>query len=213
MAYEKLYNEIYAIVALKYLWRGYRPGYVKSESPDWLNPEQSVGIEVSQALLPYDGQDASFLDSWLGRLSGEIPPEDKARYAGRLYFYNDRLWALLPDPRDTRDYAEKSLYRFRHKLEKLNKNFTVCGTNALYLYAHTTPEDKAGLRRLMADMNRSQLGHAKKFDLVFLDCESCIYIFDFNSGGMAEMPVGEKAKAFLEQQTERIRNGNIPEDF
>lgn len=214
MAYEKLYNEIYAMVALKYLWRGYRPGYVKNESPDWLNPAQSVGIEVSQALLPYDGQDASFLESWLGRLSEEIPAADKTRYAGRLYFYNDRLWALLPDPRDTRSWEEKSLYRFRRKLEKLNKNFTVCKTNALYLYAHATPEKTGEVRRLMDDMSRSQQGRAQQFDLVFLDCEKCIYILDFRSGGVAEMPVGEYARGFLEQQTERIRNAeNAEYDF
>lgn len=212
MAYEKLYNEIYAIVALKYLWRGYRPGYVKNESPDWLNPAQSVGIEVSQALLPYDGQDASFLEAWLGRLSEEIPAEDKARYAGRLYFYNDRLWALLPDPRDTRSWTEKAHYRFCRKLEKLNKNFTVCKINSLYLYAHATPEKIESVRLLMAEMAESQQGSGVKFGLVFLDCEKSIYILDFRSGGIAEMPVGEMARVFLERETERIRNADIPED-
>lgn len=212
MAYEKLYNEIYAIVALKYLWRGYRPGYVKNESPDWLNPDQSVGIEVSQALLPYDGQDSSFLEAWLGRLSEEIPAEAKERYAGRLYFYNDRLWALLPDPRDTRSWQEKAHYRFCRKHEKLNKNFAVCKINALYLYAHATPEKTEEVRRIMAEMANSQQGNGVKFDLVFLDCESCIYILDFRSGGIAEMPVGEQAKKFLEQQAERIRNAENPED-
>lgn len=212
MAYEKLYNEIYAIVALKYLWRGYRPGYEKCESPDWINRTESVGIEVSQALLPYDGQDASFLEAWLGRLSGEIPPEDKARYAGRLYYYNDRLWALLPDPRDSRSWQEKAHYRFCRKLEKLNKNFTVCRTNALYLYAHAAAEDPGEVRLLMADMAESQQASKQRFDLVFLDCESGIYIMDFRSGGVAEMPVGEKAKEFLERETERIRNAETPED-
>ena len=212
MAYEKLYNEIYAMVALKYLWRGYRPGYEKSESPDWLNPTQSVGIEVSQALLPYDGQDADFLEQWLGKLSAEIPAEAKARYEGRLSFYNDRLWALLPDPRDKRTWEEKSLYRFLRKLEKLNKNFTVCKTNALYLYAHACAEDVSDVRRLMKNMAESQQDARVKFDLVFLDCERSIYILDFRSGGVAEMPTGEQAKKFLEQQTESIRNSEVPED-
>ena len=212
MAYEKLYNEIYAMVALKYLWRGYRPGYVKNESPDWLNPAQSVGIEVSQALLPYDGQDADFLEQWLGKLSGDIPAEAKARYEGRLSFYNDRLWALLPDSRDKRTWEEKSLYRFMRKLEKLNKNFTVCQTNALYLYAHSCAEDIGSVRRLMKEMAAGQRSAEVKFDLVFLDCEKSIYILDFRSGGIAEMPAGEQAKKFLEQQTENIRNSEFPED-
>lgn len=212
MAYEKLYNEIYAMVALKYLWRGYRPGYVKSESPDWVNAAESIGIEVSQALLPYDGQDAGFLEAWLGKLSHEIPAEDKERYAGRLYFYNDRLWALLPDPRDERTWREKSLYRFRRKLEKLNKNYGEYKTNALYLYAHDTPGDVSEVRSLMEEMAAWQKAAKKPFDLVFLDCRSSIYILDFDSGGIAVMPVVSSARAFLEQQTETIRNAENAEE-
>jgi len=64
----------------------------------------------------------------------------------------------------------------------------------------------------MAEMANSQQGNGVEFDLVFLDCESCIYILDFRSGGIAEMPVGEQAKKFLEQQTERIRYAENPED-
>ncbi|MBO7739706.1 MAG: hypothetical protein J6S18_04975, partial [Oscillospiraceae bacterium] len=127
-------------------------------------------------------------------------------------FYNDRLWALLPDPRDKRTWEEKSLYRFLRKLEKLNKNFTVCKTNALYLYAHACAEDISDVRRLMKDMAESQHDARVKFDLVFLDCERSIYILDFRSGGVAEMPTGEQAKKFLEQQTESIRNSEVPED-
>ena len=56
MAYEKLLNEIYAAVSLKYLWKEYEPYFVKSESPDWINPNMDFGLEVSQALLPDDGQ-------------------------------------------------------------------------------------------------------------------------------------------------------------
>ena len=37
MAYEKLLNEIYAAVSLKYLWKEYQPYFVKSESPDLIN--------------------------------------------------------------------------------------------------------------------------------------------------------------------------------
>ncbi len=211
MAYEKLYNEIYAMVALKYLWRGYKAGYEKSESPDWINRADSVGIEVSQALLAYDGQGASFLSKWLGKLREEIPDEDKARYGERLYFYNDRLWALLPDPRDGRGYEEKSLYRFKRKLEKLNKHFTPCSRNALYLYAHAEPDSPGELRALMGDMSAAQQRRERQFSLVFLDCRSSIHVFDLAAGTMDTMPVGRAARGFLEQETERIRKAPDPE--
>ena len=46
MAYEKLLNEIYAAVSLKYLWKEYQPYFVKSESPDWINETMDFGLEV-----------------------------------------------------------------------------------------------------------------------------------------------------------------------
>lgn len=62
-AYEKLLNEIYAAVSLKYLWKEYQPYFIKSESPDWINETMDFGLEVSQALLPDDGQEESFLNT------------------------------------------------------------------------------------------------------------------------------------------------------
>jgi len=208
MAYEKLYNEIYAIVALKYLWRGYRPGFVKSESPDWLNREAGIGVEVSQALMPRDGQEDHFLESWLGKPAEEIPAEAKERYAGRLYFYNGRLWALTDDGEDSRSYVEKCLYRFSRKLEKLNRNFSVWPTNALYLYAHTQAGSLGEVRSIAREMAARQREQRHRFQLVFLDCESSIYVLELNRGKVTEIPVGEKAKEFLEQRAEALRHSD-----
>lgn len=205
MAYEKLYNEIYAIAALKYLWRGYRPGFEKSESPDWLNRSASFGLEVSQALLPYDGQAERFLESYLGRPSSEIPPEERARYEGRLYFYNDRLWALESDPLDRRSYQEKVLFRFSRKLEKLNRNFAVCRTNALYLYAHALPESSAELEPVISAMAFAQQSQPNRFHLIFLDCDSSIFVLEPQRGKISEIPVAAKAGAFLAERTELAR--------
>ncbi len=47
MVYEKLLNEIYAVVSLKFLWKEYQPTFIKSESPDWINETMNLGLEVS----------------------------------------------------------------------------------------------------------------------------------------------------------------------
>ena len=64
MAYEKMLNEIYAAVYLKYLWKEYKPHFIKSESPDWINETMDFGLEVSQALLPHDGQEEDFIEKY-----------------------------------------------------------------------------------------------------------------------------------------------------
>ena len=85
MAYEKLLNEIYAAVSLKYLWKEYEPYFVKSESPDWINPNMDFGLEVSQALLPDDGQEESFIEKYLGCRKEELPSLAFDKYGERIF--------------------------------------------------------------------------------------------------------------------------------
>ena len=138
LAYEKLLNEIYAVVSLKYLWKEYRPYFVKSESPDWINETMDFGLEVSQALLPNDGQEEDFIERFLGCLKEELPPQAFEKYGERLNFYNGRFWAILPDLEVEQDYLFKAKYRFDRKLEKLNTNYTYKKYNGLYLFLHPT---------------------------------------------------------------------------
>ena len=138
MAYEKLLNEIYAAVSLKYLWAEYKPVFIKSESPDWINETMDFGLEVSQALMPDDGKTESFIEQYLGCRKEELPESAIERYGDRLYFYNGRFWAVLPDPELEQDYLKKAEYRFDRKLEKLNANYKNKRYNGLYLFLHPT---------------------------------------------------------------------------
>ena len=204
MAYEKFFNEIYAITALKYFWRGYEKGFVKWESPDWYHEKAGIGIEVSQALLPKDGQEENFIETYLGKHKAEIPEEAARRYENRLYFYNDRLWALLDDGTSSVPCEEKILVRFRSKLAKLNANYLPCETNALYLFAHAEPNEKT-VSRLQEQMAEIQRSEARRFDLIFLDCNSTLYILDFRQNETETIPIPEKARLFLNEEAETLR--------
>ena len=203
MAYEKLYNEIYAIVLLKYFWEDYRPGYIKWESPDWLNRKEQMGIEVSQALLPYDGQAENFLEHYLGRPKTEIPESAFAKYGDRLYFYNDRLWALLDDEKDPHDYKFKVVTRFSRKLDKLNGNYLPCGFCSLYLYAHAQPS-RQEIEELAVKIAVLQQNRPKRFRLTFLDCGNIVYLLDFSDNSVREIPIPEKAQEFIAAETELL---------
>jgi hypothetical protein len=201
MAYEKLYNEIYAIVVLKYFWDDYQPGYIKWESPDWLNKKTNTGVEVSQALLPYDGQAENFLEHFLGRPKEEIPENAFQKYGDRLYFYNNRLWALLNDENDPNDYKIKVLTRFKRKLDKLNSHYIPCGFCSLYLYAHAQPTKKE-IKELFSIMEDKQNRRKSQFEFVFLDCGNRIYLLDFIKSNVLEIPIPEKAQEFITAETE-----------
>lgn len=205
MSYEKRYNEIYAITALKYFWQGYQKGFIKWESPDWYNSRCDLGVEVSQALLPKDGQEESFLRSYLGKHKNQLPPDAFRRYGSRLYFYNDRLWALLNDGTDSVTPAEKIRARFQCKLQKLNKNYRRCETNTLYLFAHAEIKESVA-KALSEELSRLQQPREFQFDIVFADCKSTLYAMNLRHGTMETIPIPEKAAEFLREKTEHLRH-------
>ena len=181
MAYEKLLNEIYAAVSLKYLWKEYEPYFVKSESPDWINPNMDFGLEVSQALLPDDGQEESFIEKYLGCRKEELPSLAFDKYGERLNFYNGRFWAILPDNTVQQDYLSKAKYRFDRKLEKLNANYIHKHYNGLYLFLHPTDENDIDAGALFEYMRYTQEKKKMRFDRVFLNCVKTIYVCNYEN--------------------------------
>lgn len=205
MAYEKLLNEIYAAISLKYLWAEYQPSFVKSESPDWINEHMNLGLEVSQALLPDDGQTESFIEKYLGCRKEELPPSAIERYGERLHFYNGRFWAVLPDDQMHQNYLSKAKYRFDRKLEKLNTNYQHKQYNALYLFLHPTQETDIDAGQLFEYMRHRQEGEAIQFDWVFLNCEKVIYVCNYRKDTIEPIVLPKNAANFLNTEAEYLR--------
>ena len=205
LAYEKLLNEIYAAVSLKYLWKEYRPYFVKSESPDWINETMDFGLEVSQALLPYDGQEEHFIEQYLGCLKENLPPIAFEKYGDRLYFYNGRFWAILPDRAVKQDYLTKARYRFDRKLERLNANYTYKRYNGLYLFLHPTEETEIDVGALFEYMRYRQERMEIHFDWVFLNCVKKIYVCDYGNNTIEPIVLPQNAENFLNTEAEYLR--------
>lgn len=205
MAYEKLLNEIYAAVSLKYLWAEYQPSFVKCESPDWINETMDLGLEVSQALMPSDGQTESFIEQYLGCLKEELPSSALERYGERLHFYNGRFWAVLPEAEEEQDYLQKAVYRFRSKLEKLNTNYQNRRYNGLYLFLHPQEGDVVDVKPIYEEMKRQQESAAVRFDYVFLNCIKTIYICNYLKDELETIQLPQNAAEFLNTESEYLR--------
>ena len=212
MAYEKLLNEIYAVLSLKYLWRDYRPCFVKSESPDWVNENMELGVEVSQALLPDDGQTASFIENYLGCRREELPVSALERYGQRLHFYNGRFWAVLPADGCQQDDMYKAKYRFERKLEKLNTNYRKMRYNGLYLFLHPADGSNFDASGLYAYMKERQQHTKRTFDWVFLNCGKVIYVCNYRADSMEAIDFPRNAENFLNVEAERLRQCRTWED-
>ena len=205
MAYEKLLNEIYAAVSLKYLWPEYQPSFRKSESPDWINETMELGLEVSQALLPDDGQTANFIEQYLGCPKEELPKAALERYGERLHFYNGRFWAVLPSDDLEQDSLYKAKYRFDRKLEKLNTNYRHMRYNGLYLFLHAQKKCVIDTETLFAYMREKQADMSVRYDWVFLNCESVIYVCDFRKKQIEPIVLPPNAESFLAAESEELR--------
>lgn len=205
MAYEKLLNEIYAAVSLKYLWKEYRPFFVKNESPDWVNEAMDFGLEVSQALLPDDGQEESFIERYLGCLKEELPPQAIEKYGDRLNFYNGRFWAILPDKAIQQDYLSKAKYRFDRKLEKLNTNYVHKHYNGLYLFLHPAENNNIDAGALFEYMRFTQENCSRRFDWVFLNCVKTIYVCNYIDNSVEPIILPKNAENFLNTEAEYLR--------
>ena len=206
MAYEKLYNEIYAIVSLKYLWKEYKAGFVKNESPDWINEEMNLGLEVTQALLPDDGKTESFIDKYLGCLKEELPYAALEFYGDRLHFYNGRFWAVLDDEREPQDYLLKVQFRFDRKLEKLNINYARMNNNGIYIYVHPAKNEKVDAKKLFHYMKKEQSKKVYGFKWVFLNCIDKIYVFDFEKDSIERIDLPANAETLFNNETEKLRH-------
>ena len=205
MEYEKLLNEIYAAVSLKYLWSEYQPSFIKSESPDWINETMDLGLEVSQALMPEDGKTESFIEQYLGCLKEELPEMAMEHYGDRLYFYNGRFWAVLPDQEIDQDYLAKAKYRFDKKLEKLNTNYQNRSHNGLYLFLPQTDETNIDVEHLFSYMKEQQATKNVQFDWVFLNCVKVIYVCDFVENVLEPIVLPQNAENFLNTESEYLR--------
>lgn len=212
MTYEKLLNEIYAAVSLKYLWQEYKPGFVKSESPDWINEAMDLGLEVSQALLPDDGQEERFIEKYLGCLKEELPDSAMERYGDRLHFYNGRFWAVLPASDTERDCVYKTKYRFSRKLEKLNTNYQHRRYNGLYLFVHPAQDEEIDAYGLFTYMGREQEKCSVRFDWIFLNCGSVIHICNYIRNELETISLPKNAENFLDSEAERLRQSIVWEN-
>lgn len=205
MTYEKLLNEIYAVVSLKYLWKEYKPYFIKCEAPDWINNNMEFGLEVSQALLPNDGQEESFIEKYLGRRKEELPVQAFERYGYRLNFYNGRFWGIVPENDAEQDYIMKAEYRFDRKLEKLNSNYVHTKKNGLYLFLHPGENNNIDARSIFEYMKESQKDKERHFDRVFLNCVKTIHVCNFENDTVKPIVLPKNAEAFIYNEAEYLR--------
>ena len=100
---------------------------------------------------------------------------------------------------------EKIIFRFRRKLLKLNTNYRCCDTNGLYLFVHQ-PLPLSGTKKLCKTLAALQAAEGCRFEPVFLDTETEIHCLNLQKETVELIPVPAKARLFLKEKAEALRN-------
>lgn len=182
MVFDNIDYELYAIVVLKNYWDKYQEGFEKSERPDWINKNYSVGFEVTNAIDQFDGQ--------------------------RQAKYNKGTWRNEDGTTEIKKYTNANLESqktvvkiqsiFTRKLKKLNElpgddkePFCSFEKNALFIYISSF--DVLEYRHMLYDLwprvMDEQESYKKKYDIVFLNRMELLYGLALEEGIDYEMRV------------------------
>lgn len=205
MIYEKLYNEIYALLSIGKIGSEYRGLYTKSESPDWVNEGKSIGIEVTQALLQYEGEAQKVIDKYLGKRLEEIPYPEIEPFMDRARFFCGRLQAIDTE-NGAQSYIFKTLYRFDKKLMKLNTNYSLLKTNCLYIFLHSNGEIYSDIEHIFERIQAQQKRKKYRFHTVFLNCIDTIYELHPYKSTIKTVDITEFEQKELADTTLLLRN-------
>ncbi len=138
-AFNKLEYELYALLALNQSFPQFvQPPIVKEESPDWLDTENEIGIEVSRAESTQIGYAKNLANQYLGKQRDCIPNKRIERFNGMLYFDNDDCLYAVSDTKGLFDADRHICFALNSaegKLNKLNSSHFCSGKdNCLFLY-------------------------------------------------------------------------------
>lgn len=140
MKYNKKYFEPYALLTLIKCF-GYNIEDILDqdvECPDWQSDKLDLGIEVTEAKNPMDGQLDFIIDKYFNKgLSGrKIQNAVKKEYPkyGHLFRYKRNI-SYCTVPISYSDEINKIAKAITEKTEKLNKNYKVFKNNWLYIFA------------------------------------------------------------------------------
>lgn len=168
------------MLMIRKYWSGYSPGYIKNEGPDWVNPSDSVGIEVTRSMSKHDGYTNSFSEKYFGEKRDNIPTRRLEEFRGQLFFHEDSdiLIALSPTKGliDSSYFYNQIVQSFRGKVEKL-QIYELLRTMVLYIYTPFSLNQK----EIVSLLDVFSIKTGLYFHIVFLDTTDQLITYDIEA--------------------------------
>lgn len=136
--FDSLCDEIYALLVTEKIYPGIFTNIKKWESPDWIDEDNEIGLEVTRAENKHIGYTNHLANIYLGVPQNLIPKDIIEKFQGYMEFKNQRLFLISASKGlvDGNRHVTFLLEHFKTKLKKLNEpHFYVCKHNYLFEYS------------------------------------------------------------------------------
>lgn len=167
------------MLIIKKYWPDYVPGYIKCEGPDWVNPNDSTGIEITRTMSTHEGYSDSLARKYFGKKRHDIPSEILEVFHGELFYREDgTVIGMSPSKGlvNASSFYNQIVQSFDTKVSKLLK-YKTFSRNILYLY-HSFLLNQKEIESLL-DVFSIKTG--LYFHIVFLDTIDQLITYDIEA--------------------------------
>ncbi len=202
--------EIQAILFLKYLWKGYQPGFIKNESPDWQNQIHDMGVEITQALTQEEGDIRSFWNENRGKNKSALNKRKLMKYQNSFAAKNKKFASMtlrqLRDLHNENSTLEKTKTAFAKKIKKLNGNYSIFRCNCLFIYENAGMRPQNEVQRIAAAIKQIQDSgsYANKFQTVFLKYFDTLFTLDLCQDTIEAIAIENPVAIALNADAEKL---------
>lgn len=181
--FDSLCDEIYALLVTEKIYPGILTNIKKWESPDWIDENSEVGLEVTRAENKHIGYTNHLANLYLGVPKNMIPEDILANFQGYMEFKNGKLFSIS-DSKGLVNGNRHVAFLLEHletKLKKLNgSHFHVCKHNYLFEYS-TGCFSESDKQEFICGIREQSTKYLNNFEKIIVSTYD--KVLSFSSGG------------------------------
>lgn len=166
----------------------------KWESPDFQSEVLDLGIEVTRAINPVQGECGYLIREYLGQGLSEdiINCKIKERLLTLQAIKGEELTfdhiashcniPVVADDYDIDQCLSQIARSIHEKTHKLNRNYRIFSANWLYIFTEYAPLDRSDIETVVSQVTKHKMYN---YDNIFVDCFEDIFLID--KGGLVHL--------------------------
>ena len=209
--YDKLYDEIYAVLAINTAYPTSLDKITKGEHPDWQDEYNDVGIEVVRAMNPHMGYVRNIWNQYHGQDIKAIPLKNRKGFRGEFYTHKGKLSGISDSKGlvDGTNHIKLAIEATCKKLALLNSpHFKVFQCNELFVFVPFTIND-SDLLLYCEQYQEIATGFSNRFFHLYLFDNGCLYRVSESNLSVERFEYSHEQTSLMKQVSislKRIRN-------